>query len=438
MPPRTNHQRRTRRERTRTAGEHTGKTISEKILSAKAGKNVSPGEIVEAKIDYVMVNDITGPAAFDEFDALCATPLRKKIVLIPDHYVPNKDVPSAIQAKKMRDFARRHRIRNYFETGSGGVCHQLMIEQGFVAPGRLIVGADSHTCSYGALGAFATGIGSTEAATVFARGLLWFKVPESIKFIVKGKLGKFVSGKDVILSIIGDIGVEGARYASMEVSGSSISSLPLSDRITISNMGIEAGAKACIIPPDAKVDRYLKGRVRGDYEWVLPDGDAQYRDSICYDGTELVPMVAKPYLPSNVSPASETPVEIDQAYLGSCTNGRIEDLRVAARILKGRRVRAGVRMVVVPATKEVFDAALKEGLLKIFSDAGAFVSGPTCGACLGGYMGVLAPGERCVSSTNRNFVGRMGAKESEVYLASPAVVAASAVKGRIADPSEVA
>lgn len=415
-----------------------GRTIAEKILSMKSGKQVSPGEIVEAEVDYVMVNDITGPAAFDEFEGLSAPILRDKVVLIPDHYVPNKDVASAKQAKKMRDFALRHRLKHYFEVGRGGVCHQVMIEQGFVAPGRLIVGADSHTCSYGALGAFATGIGSTEAATVFARGVLWFKVPESMKFVVNGKLGKFVSGKDIILSIIGDIGVEGARYASMEVEGSSISSLPISDRVTISNMGIEAGAKACIIPPDKKVDAYLKGRAKGRYKHVLADEDALYADVREYDGTEIVPVVAKPYLPSNVAPASEVKTEIDQAYLGSCTNGRIEDLRVAARIMKGKQVHKRVRMIVVPATKEVFDQAVKEGLMKVFSDAGAYVSGPTCGACLGGYMGVLAPGEKCVSSTNRNFVGRMGDKDSEVYLASPAVVAASALKGRIADPSEVA
>lgn len=415
-----------------------GKTIAEKVLSAKSGKDVHSGEIVEAEVDYVMVNDITGPAAFDEFEGLCAPILRNKVVLIPDHYVPNKDIASAKQAKKMRDFAKKHRIKNYFEVGCGGVCHQLMIEQGFVAPGRLIVGADSHTCSYGALGAFATGIGSTEAATVFARGVLWFKVPESMKFTIDGKLGKHVSGKDIILTIIGDIGVEGARFASMEVQGGSISSLPVSDRITISNMGIEAGAKACIVPPDKKVDEYLRGRVKGKYRSVLADEDAMYSAVREYDGSEIVPVVAKPYLPSNVAPASEVTVQIDQAYLGSCTNGRIEDLRIAARIMKGRKVHNGVRMIVVPATKEVFDLAIKEGLVKVFSDAGAFVSGPTCGACLGGYMGVLAPGERCVSSTNRNFVGRMGDKESEVYLASPAVVAASAIKGRIADPSEVA
>jgi 3-isopropylmalate/(R)-2-methylmalate dehydratase large subunit len=414
-----------------------GKTIAEKILAAKSGKDVSAGEIVEAKVDYVMVNDITGPAAFDEFEGLCAPILRDKIVLIPDHYVPNKDVASAKQAKKMRDFAKKHRISNYYEVGSGGVCHQLMIEQGYVAPGRLVVGADSHTCSYGALGAFATGIGSTEAATVFARGVLWFRVPESMRFVVDGKLGRHVSGKDIILTIIGDIGVEGARYASMEVQGSSVSTLAVSDRISISNMGIEAGAKTCIIPPDRKVDEYLKGRVRGTYRPVRADKDASYSDVREYDASELVPVVAKPYLPSNVAPASEVDVEIDQAYLGSCTNGRIEDLRIAAKLLKGKKVHPGVRMIVVPATKEVFDLAVEEGLVKIFSDAGAYVSGPTCGACLGGYMGVLAPGERCVSSTNRNFVGRMGAKDSEVYLASPAVVAASALKGRITDPSEV-
>lgn len=414
-----------------------GKTMAEKILSSKSGQDVSAGEIIEASVDYVMVNDITGPAAFDEFEALCAPILRNKVVLIPDHYVPNKDVASAKQAKKMRDFARKHRIRNYFEVGSGGVCHQLMIEKGFVAPGRLIVGADSHTCSYGALGAFATGIGSTEAATVFARGVLWFKVPESMKFVVDGRLRRHVMGKDVILSIIGNIGVEGARYASMEVEGSSITALSLSDRITIANMGIEAGAKACMIPPDRKVYEYLTGRVRGRYRPVFSDADAHYTEVREYDGGDIVPMVAKPFLPSNVAPASEVRVEIDQAYLGSCTNGRIEDLRVAARLMKGRKVHKNVRMIVVPATKEVFDQAVQEGLVKVFSDAGAYVSGPTCGACLGGYMGVLAPGERCVSSTNRNFVGRMGAKDSEVYLASPAVVAASAIKGRIADPSEV-
>ena len=414
-----------------------GRTIAEKILSEKSGKDAVAGEIVEAEVDYVMVNDITGPAAFDEFEGLCSQPKLEKMVLIPDHYVPNKDIASAKQAKKMRDFARRHGVGNYFEVGTGGVCHQVMIEEGFAAPGRLIVGADSHTCSYGALGAFSTGIGSTEAATVFARGVLWFKVPESMRFVVTGGLADHVMGKDIILKIIGDIGVEGALYRSMEVEGEAISSLPLSDRITISNMGIEAGAKACIIPPDEKVAEYLDGRVRGEYTVVEADDDASYTDQLEYDGGEIVPLVAKPHLPSNVAPASEVGVDIDQAYLGSCTNGRIEDLRIAAEILDGRKVKSGVRMIVVPATVKVMQQAIEEGLVGVFMDAGAFVSGPTCGACLGGYMGVLAPGERCISSTNRNFVGRMGDKDSEVYLANPAVVAASAVAGRVVDPSEV-
>lgn len=414
-----------------------GKTVAEKILSNKSGKDLEAGDISEAEVDYVMVNDITGPAAFDEFDKLCTPLLRDKVVLIPDHYVPNKDIASAKQAKKMRDFAMRHEVTDYFEVGSGGVCHQVMIEQGFAAPGRLIVGADSHTCSYGALGAFSTGIGSTEAATVFARGVLWFKVPDSMKLSVHGDLNPFVMGKDIILTIIGDIGVEGALYRSVEVTGETVSTLSLSDRITIANMGIEAGAKACIIPPDKTVEDYLSGRVRGEYESVLADDDANYVDSKEYDASEIVPVVAKPHLPSNVAPASEVGVEIDQAYLGSCTNGRIEDLRIAARIMKGKKVRRGVRMIVVPATNNVLEQAIDEGLVKVFMDAGAFISGPTCGACLGGHMGVLAPGEKCVSSTNRNFVGRMGDKDSEVYLANPAVVAASAVAGRIVDPSEV-
>lgn len=414
-----------------------GKTIAEKILSSKSGKDVQAGDIAEASVDYVMVNDITGPAAFDEFEGLCAPIMRDKVVLIPDHYVPNKDVASAKQAKRMRDFARKHGVEHYYEVGTGGVCHQLMIEEGFAAPGRLIVGADSHTCSYGALGAFATGIGSTEAATVFARGVLWFKTPESMRFTVDGELGEHVTGKDVILTIIGDIGVEGALYRSMEVEGTSISDLTLSDRITISNMGIEAGAKACIVPPDDKVHEYLAKRVRGSYQAVTSDDDAIFVEERQYDGTSIVPVVAKPHLPSNVAPASEVGVEIDQAYLGSCTNGRIEDLRMAAKILRNHKVKDGVRMIVVPATKRVMEQAIEEGLVKTFMDAGAFVSGPTCGACLGGYMGVLAPGEVCVSSTNRNFVGRMGDNDSKVYLASPAVVAASAVLGRIVDPSEV-
>lgn len=414
-------------------------TIAEKILAEKSSKErVEPGEIVEAEVDYIMANDVTSMPAFGVFEEFRAAPLKEKIVLIPDHYVPNKDVPSAEQAKVMRDFVRKYDIPNYFEVGRNGVCHQLMVENGFAAPGRLIIGADSHTCSYGALGAFATGVGSTEAASAMAIGSMWFRVPETQKFVVDGELRDYVMGKDVILHIIGDIGVDGALYRSMEFYGSVIEALNLADRISIANMAIEAGGKAGIIPPDEKVFDYLKGRARGEYHPVYADKDAEYIETFTYDAADIPPTVAKPFLPENTAPASElSDITIDQAYLGSCTNGRIEDLRVAAKIVKGRKVHPNVRMIVVPATKDVYEQALDEGLIKIFLDANAYVSGPTCGACLGGYMGVLAKGERCISSTNRNFVGRMGHKDSEVYLANPAVVAASAVKGGIIDPREL-
>jgi 3-isopropylmalate/(R)-2-methylmalate dehydratase large subunit len=414
-------------------------TIAEKILAEKSSKEkAEPGEIVEAEVDYIMANDVTSMPAFGVFEEFGAAPVREKIVLIPDHYVPNKDVPSAEQAKAMRDFVRKYDIPNYFEVGRNGVCHQLMIENGFAAPGRLIIGADSHTCSYGALGAFATGVGSTEAASAMAIGSMWFRVPETQKFVVDGELRDHVMGKDVILHIIGDIGVDGALYRSMEFYGSAIEALDLADRISIANMAIEAGGKAGIIPPDEKVFDYLKGRARGDNRPVYADTDAEYIETFTYDAADIPPTVAKPSLPENTAQASElSDVTIDQAYLGSCTNGRIEDLRVAAKIVKDRKVHPNVRMIVVPATKEVYGQALDEGLIKIFLDANAYVSGPTCGACLGGYMGVLAKGERCISSTNRNFVGRMGHKDSEVYLANPAVVAASAINGRITDPKEL-
>jgi 3-isopropylmalate/(R)-2-methylmalate dehydratase large subunit len=432
-----------------------GATISEKILAAHASKkSVSAGEIVEAKVDYVMVNDVTGLPAFEAFERIGAPAKSDKIVLIPDHYVPNKDVASAEQAKSMRDFARKNKIKNYFEVGRGGVCHQLMIEEGFVAPGRLIVGADSHTCSYGALGAFATGVGSTEAAAAMASGELWFKVPETQKFVVEGKLGNYVMGKDIILHVIGDVGVDGSLYKTMEWYGSAIESLPLADRITVANMAIEAGAKAGIIPADKMVDEYLTGkvwprrssrtragaklrRVRGSYKSVYADKDAEYSEVFEYDAKDIPPTVAEPFLPENAKPASEVNVVIDQAYLGSCTNGRIEDMRVAAKIIKGRKVNPSVRMIVVPASTRIQQQMMDEGLTKIFIDAGAYVSGPTCGACLGGYMGVLANEEVCVSTTNRNFIGRMGDKTSKVYLANPAVVAASAVTGRITDPNNL-
>ncbi|HUW42677.1 MAG TPA: 3-isopropylmalate dehydratase large subunit, partial [Thermoplasmata archaeon] len=381
------------------------KTFVEKIFEKRIGKAVEPGQIVEADVDYVMANDVTAPPAFEAFEKLGAEPLRDKIILIPDHYVPNKDVASAIQAKSMRDFAKKWGLPNYYEVGSGGVCHQLMMELGYVAPGRIIVGADSHTCTYGALGAFSTGIGSTEAATVFARGKLWFKIPKTDRFSFSGKVRKNVFGKDLILKIIGDIGVDGALYKSMEVGGKAVEALGLSDRMTIANMAIEAGAKNLYIRADQKVERYLKGRVKGKYRPVVPDKGASYDRTHEYDASDIPPLVAMPFLPSNVKPAAEVGVRIDQAYLGSCTNGRIEDLRAAAKILKGKKVAKGVRMIVVPSSKSVFEQAMKEDLIKIFMDADAYVSGPTCGACLGGYMGVLAPGEVAVSSTNRNFVG---------------------------------
>lgn len=418
-----------------------GMTISEIILAKKSGKkSVEPGEIVEAEVDYVMVNDVTGLPAFGAFERFGerAVPHKEKSVLIPDHYVPNKDIPSAEQAKSMRDFAKKYDLPNYYEIGKGGVCHQIMIEEGYAAPGRLIVGADSHTCSYGALGAFSTGIGSTEAASAMALGRLWFRVPETQKYTITGKLGKYVMGKDIILQIIGDIGVDGALYKTMEYYGDTIEALSLSDRISISNMAIEAGAKAGIIPPDNKVFDYLKGRVRGSYEPVYSDKDARFSEEFEYNAKDLVPTVAKPFLPENTEPARDLGnITIDQAYLGSCTNGRIEDLRIAAEIMKGKKVHEDTRMIVVPATKAIFQQAMEEGLFDIFMKADAYVSGPTCGACLGGYMGVLARKERAISSTNRNFIGRMGHKESEVYLANPAVVAASAIKGRIIDPNEL-
>ena len=417
-------------------------TIAAKILSEKAGKEkpVNAGEIVDCEVDYIMVNDITGVPAFEVFQELGnANEMRtEKVVVIQDHYVPNKDVESAEQARALRRYARRYDIENYYEIGRGGICHQVMIEEGFVAPGRLIIGADSHTCSYGALGAFSTGVGSTEAAAAMATGRLWFKVPETQKFVINGKLKRYVMGKDIILHIIGEIGVSGSLYKAQEFYGTAIENLSLSDRITISNMAVEAGAKAGIIPPDEKVFDFLRGRVRGEYRAVYSDGNKEdYEEVFEYDAAAIVPTVAEPFSPDNTTPASELDVLIDQAYLGSCTNGRIEDLRVAAELLKGRKVNPTVRMIVVPASERVFQQAIEEGLINIFLEAGAFVCGPTCGACLGGHMGVLAQGERCISTTNRNFIGRMGHKDSEVYLANPAVVAASALKGRITDPTEL-
>lgn len=411
-----------------------GKTIAEKILSRKSGTDARAGQVVMADVDYVMVNDVTGPIAFREYEKLDTCNMCKdRMVLIPDHYVPNKDVASAEQAKEMRDFVRRHELPNYFEVGKSGVCHQIMVEEGFAAPGRLIVGADSHTCTYGGINALSTGIGSTEAAAAFATGRLWFKVPETIKVIVKGSFRKDVGGKDLIIKIITDIGVDGANYKAFEFHGD-VSNIPVADRLTISNMAIEAGGKAGIFPCDDLTREYIKDTVRGDYEPVDADSDAEYCQVLEYDLDELEPMVAFPHLPSNGHRVRDTDVTIDQAYLGSCTNGRIEDMRIAAEVVKGRKVHKDVRFLVVPASQKVYRQMIDEGLMQIFLDCGAFISGPTCGACLGGYMGILAAGERSVSSTNRNFIGRMGDKASEVYLAGPAVVAASAIAGKIVTP----
>ena len=410
------------------------KTISEKIMSAHSGTDARAGQIVEAEIDYVMANDVTAPLAFQEFEALGCPPIKDKIVLIPDHFVPNKDVASAEQAAEMRRFVQKYALPNYFEIGRGGVCHQVMVDEGFAAPGRLIVGADSHTCTYGGINAFSTGIGSTEAAACFAEGRLWFKVPEAINVKLKGRFNKMISGKDLIIKIITDIGVDGANYKAFEFSGPGVSSITVSDRLTVSNMAIEAGGKAGIFPCDSRTEEFLKGRVRGSYAPVSADPGAHYWKELEYDLGNIDYMVAMPHLPSNGKVASEVDVTIDQAFLGSCTNGRIEDLRVAAKVLRGHMVHKDVRMVVVPASTEVYQQAMAEGLLSEFVKAGAFVSGPTCAACLGGHMGVLAKGERCVSSTNRNFIGRMGHKDSFVYLAGPAVVAASAIAGRIVAP----
>ena len=414
-----------------------GKTIAEKILSKKSGKDARAGQIVIADVDYVMVNDVTGPIAFREYDKLGTDELYKdKMVLIPDHYVPAKDIDSAAQAKEMREFAQKHQIPNYFEIGKSGVCHQLMVEEGFAAPGRLIVGADSHTCTYGAVNALSTGIGSTEAAAVFATGKLWFKVPETIKVVVKGEFNRYVGGKDLILRIITDIGVDGANYKAFEFHGD-VQNISVPDRLAISNMAIEAGGKAGIFPCDDLTREYIKDSVRGEYEPVEADDYAVYCRTLEYDLSKLEPFVSYPHLPSNGRPVREADVRIDQAYLGSCTNGRIEDMRIGAEIVKGRHVAPGVRMIVVPASQRVLKQMADEGLIDIFIEAGAFVSGPTCGACLGGYMGILAPGEVAVASTNRNFIGRMGAKDSYVYLAGPAVVAASAIAGRIVTPDDL-
>lgn len=399
------------------------------------------GQLIEAELDLVLGNDITSPVAIHEMDKMKADTVfhKEKIALVMDHFIPNKDIKSAEHCKCVREFACRHEISNYFDVGEMGIEHALLPEKGLTVAGDVIIGADSHTCTYGALGAFSTGVGSTDMAAGMVTGKAWFKVPSAIRFNLTGKPKKWVSGKDVILHIIGMIGVDGALYKSMEFTGDGIKNLSMDDRFTIANMAIEAGGKNGIFPVDDQTEAYMKEHSMRSYKVYEADEDAVYEAEYTIDLSKLEPTVAFPHLPENTKTMNEISQEIviDQAVIGSCTNGRIEDLRTAAEILKGRKVKKGVRCIIIPATQSVYLQAMEEGLLKIFIEAGAVVSTPTCGPCLGGYMGILAAGERCISTTNRNFVGRMGHVESEIYLASPAVAAASAVMGKIAAPEEL-
>ena len=418
----------------------TGATIAEKILAAHSGKDkVSPGEFLSVRVDLVMANDITAPIAITEFERIGVTKVfdPERVVLVADHFVPNKDIPSAEQAKLMREFAREQGVV-YFEVGSGGIEHVLLPEKGLVLPGDVIVGADSHTCTYGALGAFATGMGSTDFACAMATGEVWMKVPPTLKLVYHGRARQWVSGKDLVLYTIGDIGVDGARYAAMEFCGEAIDSLSMDSRFTMANMAIEAGAKVGIFRVDNKTRAYINDRASRSYKLYEPDKDAHYEKVIEYDVSQIEPQVAFPHLPSNTKPLSKVgEVRINQAVIGSCTNGRIEDLQIAAEVLKWRKIHPEVRLIVIPGTQEVYLEAMRRGLIEIFIRAGAAVSTPTCGPCLGGYMGVLAAGEKCISTTNRNFLGRMGSPDSEVYLSNPAVAAASAILGRVGGPDEV-
>lgn len=415
-------------------------TMTEKILASAAGLDqVHPGQLIMADLDLVLGNDITSPVAIREFPKFGKERVfdKEKIALVPDHFTPNKDIKAAELCLQVRQFAKHECIKNYFEVGEVGIEHALLPEKGLVTAGDVVIGADSHTCTYGALGAFSTGVGSTDMAAGMAIGKAWFKVPEVIRFNLSGKLGKGVSGKDVILHIIGMIGVDGALYESMEFTGEGVASLSMDDRFTISNMAIEAGGKCGIFPVDEKTLEYLRQSGAKEPKIFKADKDAQYKKTIEIDLSSIVPTVAYPHLPENAHPAAEgKDIAIDQVVIGSCTNGRISDLRAAAEILRGRHVKDGVRCIIIPATQKIWKEAMHEGLFDVFIDAGCVVSTPTCGPCLGGYMGILAKGERCVSTTNRNFVGRMGHTESEVYLASPYTAAASAVTGVITDPKE--
>lgn len=415
-----------------------GMTMTQKILAAHAGLDkVEAGQLIEADLDLVLGNDITSPVAIKEMEKMKVDGVfhKDKIALVPDHFVPNKDIKSAEHCKCVREFARRNEITNYFEVGEMGIEHALLPEKGLTVAGDVIIGADSHTCTYGALGAFSTGVGSTDMAAGMATGKAWFKVPAAIKVVLTGKPNKWISGKDVILHLIGMIGVDGALYKSLEFTGDGIAALSMDDRFTIANMAIEAGAKNGIFPVDKKAESYMKEHSKRAYKIYEADADASYEQEITIDLSTLKSTVAFPHLPENTHTIDEIEkFDIDQVVIGSCTNGRLDDLRTAAEILKGRHVKKGMRCIVIPATQKIYMDAMEEGLLKIFIEAGAVVSTPTCGPCLGGYMGILAEKERCVSTTNRNFVGRMGHVTSEIYLASPAVAAASAVLGYIGGP----
>ena len=418
-----------------------GMTMTQKILARAAGvESCRAGELLMCKLDLVLGNDITGPVAINEFEKMGATKVfdPSKIALIPDHFVPNKDIKSATMAKQLRDFARAQKIVHYYEVGRVGIEHALLPEQGIVAPGEVIIGADSHTCTYGAVGAFSTGVGSTDMAVGMATGECWFKVPEAVKVVLTGKMKPWVSGKDVILHLIGEIGVDGALYQSLEFCGDGVKEIGMDGRLTIANMAIEAGAKNGIFPVDDVCRAYLAGRVHREYTAFEPDEDAEYSRVVTIDLSRLDLTVALPHLPENTKPASECKdLAIDQVVIGSCTNGRIADMRQAADVLRGRTVHPDVRCIVIPATQAVYRQCMEEGLMDVFLDANCAVSTPTCGPCLGGYMGILAAGERAIATTNRNFVGRMGDPTSEVYLSSPAIAAASAVLGHIGLPEDL-
>ena len=417
-----------------------GMTMTQKILAAAAGlPSVEAGQLIEADLDLVLGNDITSPVAIHEMDKFNKDGVfhKDKIALVMDHFVPNKDIKSAQHCKCVREFACKNEITNYFDVGEMGIEHALLPEKGLTVAGDVIIGADSHTCTYGALGAFSTGVGSTDMAAGMATGKAWFKVPSAIKFNIVGKPSKWVSGKDVILHIIGMIGVDGALYKSMEFVGEGIHNLSMDDRFTIANMAIEAGGKNGIFPVDDVAIAYMKEHSKREFKVYEADADAEYDEEYTIDLSTLKPTVAFPHLPENTRTIDEVgDVKIDQVVIGSCTNGRLDDLRIAAEVLQGHKVAKGIRCIVIPATQQIYLEAMEEGLLKTFIEAGAIVSTPTCGPCLGGYMGILAEGERCVSTTNRNFVGRMGHVDSEVYLASPAVAAASAITGKISGPQE--